>query len=268
VWDNVAAAGGIISSVSDLAKWMRLQLARGQWDTTRIWDTMESRLMWTPQMSFAVGGTGAWSPQTNFSGYGLGWSLRDYRGHMIADHGGGYDGMFSQTVLVPDLKLGVVILTNSMTSIANAAAMQVVDAALGVAEQNRLVEGVRMQRDSKERQRNRRLSEDSTRVTGTRPSRPLTAYAGTYGGALYGDATVSMENGRLVLRLLPNPDLVADLTHWHYDVFELTWRKSFPWFGKGKVQFVMNDRAEVSELKLNVPNNDFWFDEPEFKKKR
>ena len=45
---------------------------------------------------------------------------------------------------------------------------------------------------------------------------------------------ISLENGKLVLRLLPNPDLVADLTHWHYDVFEVTWRKPFPWFGKGK----------------------------------
>ncbi len=268
VWDSVAPAGGIISCVADLAQWMRLQLARGTWDTTRIWGTMESRLMWTPQMSFAVGGSGPWSPHTNFRGYGLGWSLSDYRGHMITEHGGGYDGMFSQTVLVPDLKLGVVVLTNSMTGIAGAAAMQVVDAALGVSEQDRLVEDLRQERESKVRQRNRRLSEDSTRIGGTKPSRPLTAYAGTYGGLLYGEASVSLENGKLVLRLLPNPDLVADLTHWHYDVFELTWRKPFPWFGKGKVQFVMNDRAEVTELKLNVPNNDFWFDEPEFKKKK
>ena len=79
---------------------------------------------------------------------------------------------------------------------------------------------------------------------------------------------VTLENGKLVLRLLPNPDLVGDLPHWHYDVFEVVWRKPFPWFGNGKIQFVLNEQATVGEMKMNVPNNDFWFDELEFKRKK
>ena len=39
----------------------------------------------------------------------------------------------------------------------------------------------------------------------------LAGYEGRYGGPMYGDATVSLEDGGLVLRVLPNPDLVADL---------------------------------------------------------
>lgn len=265
-WDNVAPAGGIISCVADLARWMRLHLNRGRRDSVQIWTEAQSRMMWTPHANFIVGGTSLRSSYMNFSGYGLGWSLYDYHGHMVADHGGGYDGMYSQTVLVPDLKLGVVVLTNSMTSIANAATMQVVNAYLGVQNDDRLTKDVQRERESKERQRNRRLSDDSTRVLGTKPSRPLASYCGTYGGPLYGDAAVTLENGKLVLRLLPNPDLVGDLSYWHYDVFEVTWRKSFPWFGKGKVQFVMNEQASVNEMKINVPNNDFWFDELEFKR--
>lgn len=85
---------------------------------------------------------------------------------------------------------------------------------------------------------------------------------------MYGDATVTVEDGKLVLRLLPNPDLVADLSHWHYDVFKIDWRTDVTWFGNGKAQFLMNERGDVVEMKLNVPNDDFWFHELEFKKKK
>jgi hypothetical protein len=85
---------------------------------------------------------------------------------------------------------------------------------------------------------------------------------------MYGEATVSVEQGRLVLRLLPNPDLVGDLTHWHYDVFEVTWRTDFSWFGKGRVQFATDLNGAVTDMKVSVPNHDFWFEELEFKRRK
>ena len=101
-------------------------------------------------------------------------------------------------------------------------------------------------------------------MTGTTPTRPLADYAGSYPSDLYGTATVTLENGGLVLRLLPNPDLVADLTHWHVDTFHLKWRRDFPWFAEGKAQFVLDNQARITEMKLDVPNGDFWFWEPKF----
>ena len=112
------------------------------------------------------------------------------------------------------------------------------------------------------------MKDDSLRVLGTKPSFSLASYEGTYGGPMYGDASVTLEDGKLVLRLLPNPDMVGDLTHWHYDVFEVTWRNDFSWFGKGKVQFLMNEKAQVVEFTMDIPNYDFWFHELEFKKKK
>jgi hypothetical protein len=175
--------------------------------------------------------------------------------------------MFSHVALVPEEQLGVVILTNSTTGIADALTYDVLDAYLGG-------DGRNWSRDFLERSRNdeaaaasRAAERRAQRTPGTTPSLALTQYAGTYGGDLYGDAAVTMENGGLVLRLTPNPDMVADLTHWHHDTFLITWRKKFPWWGDGWVQFLMNNRGQVTELKLDVPNDDFWFDEPEFRKK-
>ncbi len=115
-WDNMAAAGGIISSVSDMSRWMRMQLAEGEFEGRRYFSPQAAHVMWTPHNSFAVVTSARERyPSTHFRGYGLGWSLMDYRGHLVASHGGGYDGMFSRVVLVPEADLGVVVLTNSMT---------------------------------------------------------------------------------------------------------------------------------------------------------
>lgn len=268
-WDSTVPAGGIISCVADLSSWMRLVLNRGTRNGEEIYTDRQSRLMWTPHANFVVSQRGReQNPFTNFSAYGLGWSLQDYDGYLIASHGGGYDGMFSQTLLVPDLKLGVVVLTNSMTGIAGAITRTVLDAYLGKAGRDYYAEGVQRQERGREREAAQWKRDDSLRVLGTSPSFDLSVYEGTFGGEMYGDATVTLEDGKLVLRLLPNPDLVADLTHWHYDVFEVNWRTDFSWFGTGKISFLMDQKARVSEFKLNVPNNDFWFHELEFVKKK
>jgi hypothetical protein len=84
---------------------------------------------------------------------------------------------------------------------------------------------------------------------------------------MYGDATVSLEDGHLVLRLLPNPDLVADLTHLQHDTFLIEWRKTFAWFGTGAATFVLDPYGAVTEVKLDVPNDDLWFHELELKRR-
>jgi CubicO group peptidase (beta-lactamase class C family) len=268
-WDNSVAAGGIVASVSDMSKWMRLQLGRGTVDGRTYFSEKSSRTMWTQHTSQAVSKESEeLIPSTHFRGYGLGWGLMDYRGRKIVSHGGGYDGMFSRVAMAPEEKLGVVILTNSMTSIPVALMYQILDAYLGGEERD--WSQVYLERAEKDRKKKgeRWAKRERARVADTQPSLPLEGYTGTYGGPMYGDATMTAEEGKLVLRLLPNPDLVADLTHWHFDTFEVDWRKEFSWFDKGHVQFILNHQGEVVEMKIDVPNDDFWFTELEFKKKK
>ena len=44
------------------------------------------------------------------------------------------------------------------------------------------------------------------------------------------------------------------------------WRRPFPWFGEGTVQFVLDAYGAVAEMKIDVPNEDFWFTELEFRR--
>ncbi|HXK59876.1 MAG TPA: serine hydrolase [Acidobacteriota bacterium] len=268
-WDNTVPAGGIISSVSDLAQWLRLQLGRGTFAGRQIFSRQQSRLMWTPHVSFTPSERGEERyPHARLNGYGLGWQLSVYRGALLAHHGGAYDGMVSHTAVVPDKQLGVAVLTNSTTGIANALVYKVLDTFLGDEDRDWSGEELARSREA----RRRRLAEcaqaDSRRVPNTTPSLPLESYVGIYGGPMYGDAEVKLQDGKLVLVFFPNPQLTGDLSHWHFDTFEVNWRTAFPWFGKGKVQFLLDNAGQVTEMKIDVPNEDFWFTELEFKKKR
>jgi CubicO group peptidase (beta-lactamase class C family) len=265
-WDAMGPAGAIVSSVHDMARWLTLQLGRGEAGGRRLFSEEQSRTMWTPHIMSQVGaGSEERWPSTHFIGYGLGWSLRDYLGRKLVMHGGAYDGMYSQVLLVPEERLGIVILTNAMTDVQSALAWRIVDAYLGAPPED-------WSRDYLERvepttAESRWAEWERSRATGTRPSLTLGAYAGTYGGPLYGDATVTLDDGKLVLRLLPAPDLVGDLTHWHRDVFRVHWRREFPWFGDGLVQFVLNANGDVNQVMIDVPNDDFWFTELELRRR-
>ncbi len=76
------------------------------------------------------------------------------------------------------------------------------------------------------------------------PSRPLhflelSKYVGTSSGATL-RRRVTQENGKLVLQLVPAPNFIGDLEHWHYDTFRVQWRDSVRYaFPKGYVTFTL-----------------------------
>ncbi len=268
-WDTMAAAGGIISSVNDMTKWLRVQLNHGKInEDRRLFNKASSQRMWAPQTIIPLSDfSREHYPSTHFRAYGLGWSLADYKGCKLVSHGGGYDGMYSRVLLVPEEKLGIVVLTNSMTGISTALSYRIVDAYLGGDQRDWSAEGVKRDRKKRKEFYERIAKAITPCAENTKPSHALDAYAGTYTGKLYGDATICVEDNKLVLRLLPNKDLVADLTHLHYDTFVIRWRNEFSWFGEGTAQFLLDAAGDVVELNLDVPNDDLWFHELELKRK-
>ena len=181
-WDTMAAAGGIISSSNDMANWLRVQLARGKIDDShRLFSEASSRKMWTPQTTIPLSESYQKRyPSTHFRAYGLGWSLSDYQGRKIVGHGGGYDGMNSHVLLVPEEKLGVVVLTNSLTPISNLLAYRAVDTLLGTIAKDVSQENLAEFKKSRD-EFQARIDKVTTPVAeGTKPSHPLADYAGKF----------------------------------------------------------------------------------------
>ena len=269
--DSAAAAAGLNASVKDLSNWMRLQLGRGTFDGKQIFSKERSAEMWAQNTILGINPFPAKdAPTQMFSGYGLGWFLNDYRGHKVVSHGGGLDGMISETALMPDLNLGLVVLTNSESSVNTTMMNKILDVFLDVTPK-RDWSGERLERT---KQFKARVAEgekkiDDARIPNTKPTLALTNYAGTYSSEMYGDVSVTEENGKLVLRLVPAPNFVADLEHWNYDTFQIKWRPSVPYnFPRGFVTFTVDKMGKTDQLKIDQPNNDFWFYELELKRSK
>jgi CubicO group peptidase (beta-lactamase class C family) len=267
--DNAWGAAGINSSVADMAQWIRLQLGRGTLAGNKIFSADRSREMWTPQT--IVGGISEqaekFNPTTHFSLYGLGWSISDYQGRKVVSHGGGLDGMISRVAMMPEENLGLVVLTNSESSVSTVISNKIFDVFLGVPKRDWNTEFLTRSKQNKQREAAAEKKVDEELVPNTKPSLSLSSYAGTYGGAMFGDARVKEENGKLVLRLVPSPNFVGDLEHWHFDTFRITWRDAIVYpFSRGFVTFLLDPKGKVSEMKIDVPNPDFIFTELEFKR--
>ena len=96
-----APAGAINSSARDMAQWLRLMLANGSFNGRRLVSEKNFDELVRKQINIA--------PPVD---YGLGWFLRQWNGHKVVEHGGNIDGFNSQVALMPDQKLGFVLLTN------------------------------------------------------------------------------------------------------------------------------------------------------------
>ena len=103
--DSIAPAGAINSNARDMAQWVRFMLNGGELDGKRL--VSERSFAELIKKRITVAGP---------VGYGLGWFLRDWKGHQIVEHGGNIDGFNAQVALMPDQKLGFALLTNVSAS--------------------------------------------------------------------------------------------------------------------------------------------------------
>jgi hypothetical protein len=168
--------------------------------------------------------------------------------------------MLSYTVLIPEENLGYVVLTNSESPGFAVMMSKIRDVFVNAPKRDWNAEAVEQQQRNKTAAADERKKVDATRVSNTKPTLDLAKYAATYSDQLYGDIVIANENGKLVMRFGPSPNFVADLEHWHYDTFEIKWRPSVAYnFPRGFVTFTIDKNGNTDELKIDQPNNDFWF---------
>jgi len=247
--DNVGSAGSINTTVRDMAQWVRFQLGRGTYGGRRLLSDSAFRQMRLPNTPIRPDASAdtLW-PEVHLRAYGLGWVLNDYRGRLVVSHGGALDGMRAQVGLLPEERLGVVVMANSdqVGSLLVGLQYRVFDAYTGGARRDWSADLLADLRKGREREARDSVKTDSMRVRGTQPSHTLPQFAGRYVDSLYGEMTVAEESGRLVLRF--GDWAVADLEHWHYDTFRATWRDRE--FGTDFATFVTDVDGKVSKVAI------------------
>lgn len=221
-----APAGAVQSSAADLARWLRFHLNRGTLDGRRYVAEEQMREMHEPQVVVPTTPAFRRSRQVRFfAGYGMGWQVMDYRGNPMLWHSGSGGGQLAYMAILPDKRLGVVVLLNAWpaagTPVHGMIASRILDVFLGAQPDDPGDDGL-TGREAAERQvREARERFEAGRIRGTRPSHRLEAYVDTYVDSLRGPIIVRLAGGRLTLQMGGGER--AELENWHYDTFVARW---------------------------------------------
>ncbi len=213
----VGPAGSIHSTVTDMLAWVQLFLNGGRHGEQQVLQPSSTAELLRPQLVMPSGEY----PELRFSSYGLGWMGEDYRGEQIVYHGGSIDGFTSIAAMVPEERIGVVVLTNMNGSpFPTEALYGIID---GLTGREPIPWGERFQ--EKLALMPAEVVRPPRQIPGTQPSRPLKAFAGLYEHPGYGQVSVKYlpdENNLL----FTFRDQQLHLEHWHYDVFKASIRGS------------------------------------------
>jgi CubicO group peptidase (beta-lactamase class C family) len=265
-WSNNAGAGGIYSSVHDMARWMNVQLAHGTLENGQaLFSAKSQQGMWqmiTPQAVPEPSVPQLAAAKPNFAGYGEGWSLSDYRGQKLVWHTGGWPGMVSRVTLVPEQKLGIVVLTNQEVGAAfNAITMDVLDAYLQAPQTDWVAAYAAAVAKAQDKADEGWARHQAARDASSRPSLPLAGYAGGYRDAWYGDVAVEQKGRALRLRFGKTAQLVGTLEHWQHDTFIVRWDdRSLN--ADAFVNFSLDPDGKVRDMRMQAISSltDFSFD--------
>ena len=246
--DNLAAAGSIGSSVNDMSHWVMAQLDNGKYEGKQI---IAAAAIAQTRLPHSILGNGGNLYNTgHFSLYGLGWFLEEYCGKKIVSHTGGVNGFVTSVTLIPEEKLGIIVLTNTdQNAFYEALKWEVADAYLGKPYRNysKVYNDFTNQQKNADDAADKKLK-DSVALQ-LKTALPLNAYCGSYTNDVYGNMNVVVEGGELKMKFSHHPNMYAKLETLGGNRFYVTF--SDPILGKAIFPFtVVNGKVTAATVKV------------------
>ncbi|MBA2946112.1 serine hydrolase [Streptomyces himalayensis] len=246
--DAQSPAGGASSTVRDMAKWLRLQLADGKFGGRQIIDAAALDETHVPHVLSQPPP----APAGRSGFYGLGWDVGyDSHARLRLSHSGAFDlGAATSVTMLPSDQLGIVVLTNGQpVGVPEAIAADFFDIAQTghpTVDWLGFVGRIFQQQEQAERSR----TDYSKPPAEPRPARANSAYTGTYTNDFYGPLTVSTEDDALVMQLGPKK-MRFRLRHYDGDTF------SYETVGENAsglsgVTFSANSDGEITKVRVEA----------------
>lgn len=259
--DNLAPAGSISSSANDMSHWVMALLNGGKYNGKQVIPVSAIGQTRTPHS--ILGNGGHMFNKAHFSLYGLGWFLEEYAGRKIVAHTGGVNGFVTSVCLIPEEKLGIIVLTNTdANNFYEALRNEIQDAYLGLPYRNysNVYLGYQ-QADDKEKEKEYKKIKDSIAMKPA-SALSLSAYAGEYLHDVYGKMNIKIEEGKLIMRFEHHKGRYGTLEPLGGNRFFCTYND--PLYGMKKLEFTVTNNKVKS---LTVKVADFVeFTPYEFKK--
>lgn len=217
--DNIGPAGSINASAADMAKYVQFQLTKGKAGDKRLIERETFAAMHRPH-NYMAGSTFPMNGDAKHNAYGLGWFLTEYAGTSVVEHGGNIDGMTASVVMMPEKKLGIVVLANLNGSLLPMSlAFDLADRVLGNEPKNHAFNSSYLSAINEFAVSLGGEPDPKARVKDTKPSFELSKYAGKYQDDLHSPAVVKVVDGKMTMQF---NSLGFDCEHWHYDTFAAT----------------------------------------------
>lgn len=265
--EQANAAGGIWSNLTDMCKWVTMQLNDGKYGDSlskKMFSLQVHNEMWMPQTNIPVGAT--YIPyKTHFSAYGLGWLLSDVKGYKQVMHTGGLAGIVTQVLLIPELKLGIIVLTNQQVSAAFTAISNTIkDSYLGIPKEDwvgflrrRTVAG----EESAKKITNGIWKDIETQQRNNTTKIDLHRFAGIYSDQWFGDVVISVKNGKLWFDAKRSGRLSGEMIAYNANTFIAKWNdRSMDADSYVIFSLDMDGKASGIKMKAISPLTDFSFD--------
>ena len=264
-WNETAdAAGGIISNITDMTTWADF-LMNGftTKDGKKLVSDKQIQQLWNLQIATPVALKNAYD--SNFGGYGLGWFLTDVKGHKQVYHTGGLIGTVTQFTLIPDMKLGIIVLTNQQSGAAFSTVTNTIkDAYLGIEDRNWLkTYGDRMAKMNADFEKGKKeifAKSEAFKKEKSQHPKPE-QFVGTYTDAWFGDVVVSQQGKTYRIQAKNSPRLKGELLPYTSNTFVAKWDdRSYDADAFVIFTYDENGKATAAKMKPISDITDFSFD--------
>jgi CubicO group peptidase (beta-lactamase class C family) len=253
------AAAGIYSSVNDLSKWAIMQLNKGKFGENKtLFSQKQHSEMWTPQTILP----NRTSPPYNtlFKAYGLGWQLADVKGKLEVSHTGGLEGIVTKVTLIPELNLGIIVLTNQQSGAAfNAVTNSIKDSYLGILSDD-YVALYSSREAANEQGADKITGEVWTAVETNLKSKTAVdpkQYVGTYKDPWFGEVKITEKKGKLYFASTRSPQLTGEMFFYKDNNFVVKWNNRY-FHADAHVLFENNNKT--FKMAAISPLTDFSYD--------
>lgn len=254
------AAAGIYSNVDDLSKWVLLNLNGGKHNDQQLISESQIGEMTKPQTLMPT----STKPPYNslFKAYGLGFQLQDVAGKLEVSHTGGLEGIVTQIVMIPQLDLGIIVLTNQQEGAAFMTVSNTIkDFYLGLPEKDWVKEYDDI--ISKRGADADKITDEVWQTVEENKKSKLPEsknLIGTYKDNWFGEITISENKGKLRFVSKRSPQLSGDIFYYKDNTYAVKWDNAY--LHADAFVFVQMENEKVKGLKMEPisPLTDFSYD--------
>jgi CubicO group peptidase (beta-lactamase class C family) len=245
-------AGGVNSTVVDMAKWLKLHLSQGMSEGTRLISEANMQVVHSPKTVIepqahnplahtTLGSTPAF--------YGEGWVYSAAHPYPVIWHNGDTGGIHAVVGFMPAAQLGVVVLTNlGGTQLPEALLWYLNDLYFG----NPRTDWSQVLHAAQQEQQAAARTALGEPPTSPAAALPLQAYTGTFHHRVYGDLIIETADDRLTLTVGPRR-VHMTLRHWNRDTFRVSWPETDAYLGaSGWARFAIGPQGQPVRLTLDL----------------